>query len=142
MMLGILLLTACQQRPQKSSGQLKHPGSPDPVSPTESAPSAPVSSGGEEATGQSDAPVSSGRISKARAVAIARSRLAESPHSSLFNAKVFFATYNTTKDVFNVDFRNAGRMGDEILPGMWGAGFLVVVDAQTGKIESANGYKR
>lgn len=87
-------------------------------------------------------PVPADRIPKAKAVEIARARLAQSPHAALFDSDKFFATYNASKDVFNIDFRNTGKMGEEILPGMWGAGFLVVVDAQSGRIESAAGYKR
>lgn len=86
--------------------------------------------------------VPAGRISKSKAVDIAKARLAQSPHATLFDANKFVFMYNVSKDVFTVDFRNAGTMGDEVLPGLWGAGFLVVVNAKSGTVESANGYKR
>jgi len=87
-------------------------------------------------------PVPAGRISTAKAIELAKARLAEDPHAKLFHPDQFVAGYQAAKDVYTVDFRNVGNIGDEILPGMWGAGFLVVVNAVSGTIEYANGYKR
>jgi hypothetical protein len=81
-------------------------------------------------------------LSETQAIAVAKARLASTPEANSFDTARYNVRYSGDTNHYSIDFRKKGAMGDDILPGMWGAGYLVTVDATDGTVTYANGYKR
>jgi hypothetical protein len=82
-----------------------------------------------------------GRIPWAQALKIAHRQLSQDAVAApLFDQRRYFLRYHAKSDSYTIDFGR--RNHKRFLAHRWEHGYLVVVDAKTGFVKEANGYKR